>query len=110
MKPFVRLFAVAITAVILYTGAALADDTHYLVQVDGLNCPFCAYGIEKQLQKLDGVENVETELALGQIAVEVADGVTLSEETVREIIRDAGFTFTRMTQHKDRHSDRGESD
>ncbi len=108
MKSFVRLFAVAMTAAILYVGAALADDTHYLVQVDGLNCPFCAYGIEKQLEKLDGVENVETELALGQIAVEVADGVTLSEETVREIIRDAGFTFTRMTQHKDRDS--GESD
>ena len=110
MKSFVRLFAVAMTAAILYVGAALADDTHYLVQVDGLNCPFCAYGIEKQLKKLDGVENVDTELALGQISVEVADGDTLSEETVREIIRDAGFTFTRMTQHKDRHSDRGESE
>ncbi len=95
MKPFVRLFAVAMTAAILYAGAAFADDTHYLVQVDGMNCPFCVYGIEKQLQKLDGVENVETELALGQIAVDVADGVTLSEETVREIIRDAGFTPAR---------------
>ncbi len=110
MKPFVRLFAVAMTAAILYAGAAFADDTHYLVQVDGLNCPFCAYGIEKQLQKLDGVENVETELALGQIAVEVADGVTLSEETVREIIHDAGFTFKSMTQHKEQHSARGKSE
>lgn len=108
MKPFFRLFAVAMTAAILYAGAAFADDTHYLVQVDGMNCPFCVYGIEKQLEKLDGVKNVETELALGQIAVEVDDGVTLSEETVREIIRDAGFTFTRMTQHEDRHSDSGE--
>ena len=101
MKPIVRLFAVAMTAAILYAGAALADHTHYLVQVDGMNCPFCAYGIEKQLQKLDGVENVETELALGQISVEVAEGVTLSEETAREIIRDAGFTFKRMTHHKE---------
>ena len=89
MKPFVRLIAVAMTTAILYAGAAFADDTHYLVQVDGMNCPFCVYGIEKQLEKLDGVKNVETELALGQISVEVADGDTLSEETVREIIRDA---------------------
>jgi len=108
MKPFVRLFTVAMTAAMLYAGGAFADDTHYLVQVDGLNCPFCAYGIEKQLEKLDGVENAETELALGQIAVEVDDGVTLSEETVRDIIRDAGFTFKSMTQHKEQHSDRGE--
>ena len=75
-----------------------------------MNCPFCVYGIEKQLQKLDGVENVETELALGQISVEVADGSTLSEETVRQIIRDAGFTFKSMTQHKDLQGDRGERD
>lgn len=104
MKPFVRLLAVAMTMTILCAGAALAEDAHYLVQVDGLNCPFCAYGIEKQLLKLDGVKNVETELVLGQIAVQVEDGVTLSEETVREIIRDSGFTFKQMTQHRERHS------
>lgn len=108
MKPFVRLIAVAMTAAILCAGAAFAGDTHYLVQVDGMNCPFCVYGIEKQLEKLDSVKKVETELALGQISVEVADGKTLSEETVREIIRDAGFTFAGMTQHEERHSDSGE--
>lgn len=110
MQPFVRSLAVAMTAAVLCAAAALADDTHYLVQVDGLNCPFCVYGIEKQLRKLDGVESVETELALGQIAVEVADGVTLSEETVREIIRDSGFTFKHMTQHKERHGASGDSE
>ncbi len=110
MRPLVRLSAMAMIAAVLYAGAVFADDTHYLVQVDGLNCPFCAYGIEKQLEKLDGVENVETELALGQISVEVANGVTLSEETVHEIIRDAGFTFKRMTQYNERQSDSGESE
>ena len=108
MKPFVRLFAVAMAAAILYAGTAFAGDTHYLVQVDGMNCPSCVYGIEKQLEKLDGVKNVETELALGQISVDVGDGVTLSEETIREIIRDAGFTFTEMTWHRDPHTDSGE--
>ncbi len=110
MTTFVRLFAVVMTAAVLYAGDAIADNSHYLVQVDGMNCPFCVYGIEKQFKKLDGVEHVETELALGQISVEVADGVTLSEETVRQIIRDAGFTFNSMTQHKGRHSDHGEND
>jgi len=110
MKSFVRSFAVVIAAAMLHVGAAFADDTHYLVQVDGLNCPFCVYGIEKELKKLDGVEKIETELALGQIVVEVDDGVMLSEETVREIIRSAGFTFKSMTQHKEQHSARGKSE
>ena len=110
MNAFVRLFAVAMTAATLYAGAAVADDTHYVLQVDGLNCLFCGSGIEKQLEKLDGVENAQTELGLERIFVQVVDDATLSEETVRDIIRDAGFTLTHMTRHKDRRSARGESE
>tara|TARA_R110000782_G_scaffold20726_7_gene56070 strand:+ start:863 stop:1153 length:291 start_codon:yes stop_codon:yes gene_type:complete len=93
----------------LLASAAWAEDSHYLIQVEGLNCPFCAYGIEKQLEKLDGVEDAETELALGQVAVQVTEGTTLSEDTVREIIRDAGFTFKRMVRHEGPASLRGDN-
>ena len=29
------------------------------IEVDGLACPFCAYGLEKNLKEIDGVENIE---------------------------------------------------
>ncbi|MDQ3269572.1 MAG: heavy-metal-associated domain-containing protein [Pseudomonadota bacterium] len=41
---------------------ALASPASYRLRVDGLACPFCAYGIEKQLSKLDGVARVETDI------------------------------------------------
>ena len=34
---------------------ALAGQPRYNLSVDGLACPFCAYGIEKELAGLDGV-------------------------------------------------------
>ena len=83
---------------------AFAGESHYRVQVEGMNCPFCAYGIEKQLQKLDGVKKVEVELARGEFWVEVDEGAVLSEVAVSEIVRDAGFTFKGMKHHKEPHS------
>jgi len=29
------------------------------VQVDGLSCPFCAYGLEKKLRRVDNVAELE---------------------------------------------------
>ncbi|MGN2393298.1 heavy-metal-associated domain-containing protein, partial [Pelomicrobium sp. G1] len=40
---------------------ALAAGPSYWLQVDGLACPFCAYGIEKKLRALDGVDKVKVD-------------------------------------------------
>ena len=34
----------------------------YKLRVDGLACPFCSYGIEKQLGKLPGVTSLKTNI------------------------------------------------
>jgi len=104
MKIIVRFFTVAIGAALLFAGTVLADETHYRVDVEGMNCPFCAYGIEKKLKRLDGVEQVEVDLTHGQFWLKVDDAITVSEETVSNIVRDAGFTFKGLTQHEEPHS------
>ena len=35
------------------------------VKVDGLSCPFCAYGLEKKLKKVEGVEKLEIKVDQG---------------------------------------------
>ena len=35
------------------------------IQVDGLACPFCAYGLEKHLKKINGVESIEINMKSG---------------------------------------------
>jgi mercuric ion binding protein len=65
----------------------------YTLYADGLACPFCAYGIEKQLSAIEGVETVETDLKTGTITITLLDGATLDEAVARMAVEAAGFTL-----------------
>jgi len=73
--------------------AALAAGPSYRIEVAGLACPFCAYGIEKKLLALDGVETVETELKDGVVVVAMREGAALDEATAKQAVEAAGFTL-----------------
>jgi len=79
------------------SAAALADGTRYQIRIDGLACPYCAYGIEKNLKKIDGVETIEVDLNNGLVTVNVAAGVTLTDTQMTKLFTDAGFTFRSMS-------------
>lgn len=51
----------------LWNSVVLAGGDRYQLQVDGLACPFCAYGIEKKLSRLEGIEQVTTNVANGAL-------------------------------------------
>ncbi len=70
-----------------------ASETVYEVEVDGLACPFCAYGIEKQLGKIDGVDSVETDIKSGLVVITMEPGATLEEDDARRAVEKAGFTM-----------------
>ncbi len=62
------------------------------VNVDGLSCPFCAYGLEKKLKKMDGVTKIEIDVPNAFALLTIADGKSVSEELIRDKVKDAGFT------------------
>jgi copper chaperone CopZ len=72
---------------------AWAAVASYRLQVDGLACPFCAYGIEKKLTALDHVDKVETHIREGAVIVTMEDGASLDEATAKQAIEAAGFTL-----------------
>ena len=72
----------------------------YNVGVDGLGCPFCAYGVEKKVGGLKGVETVEIEIEDGLVAVTLADGATLDEATAKQAVDEAGFTLRKFEAPK----------
>lgn len=80
-----------IVATVLWAAAALAAGPHYALQVDGLACPFCAYGIEKQLRRIEGVQDVQVDIKAGQVRVTLAEGRALTEARARQATEDAGF-------------------
>ncbi len=85
---FTAMTALALTlAQTAYAGQA------YSLQVDGLACPFCAYGIEKQLTSLQGVQDVVVDLNAGAVEVTMIDGASLSQAAANQAVKDAGFTL-----------------
>ena len=81
--------------------AALADSRVYKLYVDGLACPFCAYGVEKHVGGLDYVKSVEILIDEGIVAVTMAPGKTLDEANAKQAISDSGFTLRKFEGVKD---------
>ena len=87
---------ILISLLMFLSFGAFAANTQYLMRVDGLACPYCAYGIEKKLSAIDGVQAIDVDLNTGIVQVDVADGVVLEETAMQQLFRDAGFTFRSM--------------
>lgn len=91
MTGIVRTMAFALS--LLLPLGALASSAQYQLRVDGLACPFCAYGIEKKLKRTDGVESLDIDINAGIVTVTMAEGASLTEAQARRIVEDAGFTL-----------------
>ena len=92
MKNFVAA-AMVFTALVVWGGSALGDGPVYRIRVDGLACPFCAYGIEKKLSSLKGVGKLAFDMEAGVVTVTMADGADLDEAVARQAVKQAGFTL-----------------
>ncbi len=81
---------------IVFMNAAWAAGTQYIMRVDGLACPYCAYGVEKKLKEIDGTSNITVDLDKGLVKVDVKEGITLTEDRMKKLFQDAGFTYRSM--------------
>lgn len=73
--------------------SALAAGNQYTLGVKGVACPYCAFGVEKRLNKIDGVENVAVDIGDSVVRVRMAEGTNLTEPTARTAVEEAGFTL-----------------
>jgi len=71
--------------------ATAADGGRYRLQVNGISCPFCAYGIEKKLGGMEGVQKVEVQLDEGAVIVHTRPGTKFTEQSARKAVEAAGF-------------------
>ncbi len=83
---------------LMFMQAAFAAGTHYEMRVDGLACPFCAYGVEKKLKKIEGTSDISVDLDKGLVSVNMAEGKELTEEQMKKLFQDAGFTYRSMVK------------
>lgn len=73
-----------------------------VLQVDGLSCPFCAYGLEKKLTKLEAVDQVEINVKEGRVIVTLKEGTSVSDDAVKKAVKDAGFTVRKIDRSGNR--------
>lgn len=83
---------------LMMMAAALAGQPAYKLRVDGLSCPFCAYGIEKKLGAVKGVQRIEVDIVSGTVTVTMAEGATLDEATAKKAVKEAGFSLRGLEQ------------
>ncbi len=87
-----KIISVVIAFFLTISNAAWAEET-YRLRVDGLACPFCAYGVEKKLKNTEGVIGVDIQINDGIVLVTVEDGARFDEAQARRIMEEAGFTL-----------------
>ena len=100
MTKFLKPTGLVLGLMLFAATAVLADSHVYKLHVDGLACPFCAYGVEKKVGALKGVETVEIDIESGLVAVTVADDATLDEATAKRAVDEAGFTLRKFEAPK----------
>ncbi len=94
--PVIRKLWLAAMLIWLTGPLSAAGQQAWEMRVDGLACPYCAYGVEKKLKAIEGVEQVEVDLDKGLVKVRANEAVQLTEPQMETLFRDAGFTFRSM--------------
>lgn len=86
-----KILLLAALAASLTNATASAAVQTLKAEVNGMVCAFCAQGIEKKLRALAPTKDVYVNLKDRVVAVEVKDGQTLSPETVKNVVKEAGY-------------------
>ena len=87
------LYAALIAAAISGSTSASAEGLVHAKQVIfGMDCAPCAYGMEKGLKALPGVQSVAVSLNEGYAEVNIAPNSSTSLTDIREVVRKGGFT------------------
>ena len=64
----------------------------FQVQVDGLGCPFCAYGLEKKFKEFKGIKNVKIDIETGDFSFTYPAEKQLTMDAVIAQVEKAGYT------------------
>ncbi len=93
------IFITFVLTSILSPLAAQAQVKQVHLRVDGLACPFCAYGLEKKVSKLAGYEadSYKVKINEGMVSFGWRNNQPLDLEALERAVKKAGFTLRGVT-------------
>jgi mercuric ion binding protein len=71
---------------------AYAEITNAKVSVVGMSCPFCAYGVEKKLKKVEGVETINVDMKEGTASLSAGEGQSINIAQIPKAVKESGFS------------------
>jgi mercuric ion binding protein len=74
-----------------------AQNQKVTVQIEGLACPFCAYGLEKKFLEVKSVSKLSIDVNQGEMTFTLNDANALTEKEIRKKIKDAGFKTKKIS-------------
>ncbi len=66
------------------------------LRVNGMSCPFCAFGIEKKLRRVDGVQEVDVLLDEGRVRLTFRADNAATVDALEDAVGKAGFQLSGM--------------
>ncbi len=97
-KVFISKSLAIVILVLLSATVSIAGEMQYDIRVDGITCPFCVATSEKELQRIAGVSRVTANLEQGVIMVCADDSVNFTDEQLRELFLEKGFTYREFSR------------
>jgi len=68
------------------------DMDKFTVEVDGLGCPFCAYGLEKKIKKLKEIKKIKIDMEEAILTFDYPSDKLLTLAAVEAQVDEAGYT------------------
>jgi len=85
------IMALCISSLISFNLAS-AEIERVTMQIDGMTCPFCIFGIEKKLKSVDEVKDAEANLRSGNVDLTMEENAVISIKRLNKAVDDSGFT------------------
>ena len=63
------------------------------LRVDGMVCPFCAYGLEKRLQEIASIDAVLIRISDGLVQIRTKEDQELTDEALTDAVKKSGFAL-----------------
>jgi copper chaperone CopZ len=89
-----RVYSILFIIAALVSGSASAATIK--ASVNGMVCAFCAQGIEKKLRANSATQDVYVSLENKVVAIALKSGQTMTDDTVKQVITDAGYAVTEI--------------
>lgn len=87
LKQVATVLAVIIPTLAFAAGREVVD-----IAVKGMTCPFCVYGLEKNLGKAEEIDHATASLKDQNVHIVLKPGIHANTVRYKQLIHDAGFT------------------